>query len=112
MTKEEKKIYNKIYYKANKEQRKARYKSSITHYVAYKHTNDKGDVYIGSGSNLRPYEKGGNGRGKNWKEAFSDGCTTTILKRFNTLKDARVYEQFFINRIGLDNLVNQKNLIL
>ena len=108
---EKRKEYMKAYRKANREkllsQMREYSKCRITHYVTYKHTNKSGDVYIGSGSNIRPYIKANRKKG-NWMKAFSDGFEIEILKKFSNIDDARAYERQLINEIGLDNLVNQQ----
>lgn len=126
--KEARKIANAKYYLENKEackdryakyrannreaynERRARYNASLrTHFVTYTHTNTKGDVYIGSGTNLRPYQFNSNSRSTAWHEAFSSDCQITILAEFKDKEQARDLEAILIDEHNLDTLVNKRN---
>ena len=102
---------NRIAYdKANKEAKaarmKANYKSKLTHFVVYMHSNNKGDVYIGEGTNLRPYSFS-NRTNEAWSKHFSrDTVKVEILYKFETKKEAQIKERELIAQIGLNNLVN------
>jgi len=95
-------------YKYNKEYH-AKYRAEKkTHFVVYKHTNSKGNVYIGCGTNLRPYEFYNRQRSKAWHESFDNECEVTILTRYKDIESARELETHLIQTIGLDNLVNTR----
>ena len=83
-----------------------RYAEKTTHFVVYKHTNYKGDVYIGCGDNLRPYCFSKSQRSKEWHEAFDNDCEITIISEFKDRETARKLERSMIDEIGLSNLVN------
>ena len=104
------KEYRAKYKAENKEAIKksnAKYRASLrTHFVVYKHTNSKGDIYIGCGTNLRPHQFKGNDRSKEWHEAFNDDCEITIISEFKDKESARELEKSLIQSIGLSNLVN------
>ena len=97
------------YYAENKEtlkERQAKWRAnSITHFVVYAHTNSKGNIYIGCGSNIRPYDFH-NGRSKEWRKAFDNECEIKILGEFKYKKQALTKEKELINAFGLNNLVN------
>tara|TARA_R110001606_G_scaffold35259_2_gene102708 strand:+ start:327 stop:710 length:384 start_codon:yes stop_codon:yes gene_type:complete len=78
--------------------------NTTTHFTVYKHTNSKGDVYIGSGNNLRPYNFVN--RSKSWIEAFKNDCTVSIVSEFKDRECARELEALMISEIGLKNLIN------
>ena len=80
-----------------------------THFVVYKHTSKKGDVYIGSGTNFRPYTFAKTNRSKEWHDAFDSDCEVHILAEFRDRDSARELEKSIILEIGLDNLVNKYN---
>ena len=109
--KEAKKKYRAKYSLENKEAIKeyhAKYRAEArTHFVVYKHTNSKGQIYIGCGSNLRPYDF--NNRKGNWKDAFKDDCQIHVVAEFKDKESARELEKLMIEYIGLDNLVNKKH---
>jgi len=111
---EENKEYDKAYREANREKynasSRAWQEANTTHYVTYKHTNKAGDVYIGSGHNLRPYVKNSSSRSKAWIKAFSNGFEIEILKEFSNKEDALRYESELINKIGLESLVNVRSI--
>ena len=107
--KEQLKVSKKLYSEKNKDRisKKHRqdYLNSITHYVVYMHTNKKGDIYIGSGTNLRPSQVV-NSRGSKWIDCFSSGFDISIIAEFESKEEASQLETYFIKQIGLDNLVN------
>ena len=118
MTEEERKESRKVatakYRDKNRDNinktRMNKYYNNTTHYVVYKHTNSKGDVYIGCGTNLRPYEFSTNNRSKEWFNAFhNNDCKIHIISEFKDKKDAKEFEKSLITDIGLDNLINQKH---
>ena len=93
--------------KAPKESQKA---PKEIKYVLYKHTNSKGDVYIGSGESKRPYGLRDSVRSANWIEAFKGSeVFVEVLNTFNRKWDARIAERQLIQSIGLENLVNINN---
>ena len=78
-----------------------------THFVAYKHTNSKGQIYLGAGTNLRPYLLNDSLRTPNWISTYSnDIICIDVLDTFDTKKEARKAERALIAKIGLSNLVN------
>lgn len=107
------KEYHAKWYAKNKEARKEQMSKyitdKITHFVTYAHTNSKGDVYIGSGTNLRPYQFSSNGRSIAWHEAFSSDCQITILAEFKDKEQAMELEAILIDEHNLDTLVNKRN---
>tara|TARA_R110002050_G_C8702115_1_gene494912 strand:+ start:46 stop:627 length:582 start_codon:yes stop_codon:yes gene_type:complete len=87
-----------------KQWRKDYYQSTLTNYVVYKHTSPEGAVYIGSGTNRRPYSWS---RSTEWHAAFNkDTVKVKILREYFTREDAYAYEAELIKSIGLSNLVN------
>lgn len=104
--KEYKAKYNAENKEAKKEYDAKHYADVRTHYAVYKHTNSKGDVYIGCGSNLRPYDFNVSSRSKAWHEAFDNDCQIHVLAEFKDRETARELESLMIEEIGLDNLVN------
>ena len=105
------KEYNAKYKEKNKETTKeynAKYRASlITHFVVYAHTNYNGNIYIGCGNNLRPYDFK-SGRSKDWHKAFDNDCEIKILGEFKNKKQALTKEKELINAFGLSNLVNAR----
>ena len=91
---------------AKKEYDAKHYADVRTHFVVYKHTNSKGQIYIGCGSNLRPYDF--RNRLNHWKDAFKDDCQIHVVAEFKDKETARELESLMIDTIGLDNLVNQR----
>ena len=84
--------------------------SKKTHYVLYKHTNSEGYIYVGCGSNLRPFELKASRRSLDWNKAFlGASICIELLDTFDTKKEAREAKRELIRAIGLDNLVNINN---
>jgi hypothetical protein len=102
---ESKKAYRELNKDKIAKKKRQDYLSSITSYVVYIHTNNKGDVYVGSGTNLRPSQVS-NSRGSKWIESFSNGFNTSVLAEFESKQEASQLETYIIKEIGLDNLVN------
>jgi len=102
---ESKKVYRELNKEKISKKKRNDYLNSITHYVVYMHTNNKGDVYIGSGTNLRPTQVV-NSRGSKWIESFSNGFDVSVLAEFKSKDEASQLETYIIKEIGLDNLVN------
>ena len=118
--------YNRAYYQANKKnlsnsqktrrannreiiaaKDKAYYKGLTTSFVVYRHSNDLGDLYIGSGTNLRPRQMNQCNRNANWHKSFSkDTVKVEILHTYSTKAEALSKERELIESIGLNNLVN------
>jgi len=118
--------YNRAYYQANKKnlsnsqktrrannrdiiaaKDKAYYKGLTTSFVVYRHSNDSGDLYIGSGTNLRPYQMNQCNRNANWHKSFNkDTVKVEILHTYSTKTEAQAKESELIKSIGLSNLVN------
>lgn len=100
---------SKVYRELNKdkiaEKKRKDYLESIKCYVVYMHTNKKGDMYIGSGTNLRPSQVV-NSRGSKWIDSFSSGFDISIIAEFESKEEASQLETYIIKEIGLDNLVN------
>ena len=96
--------YRAKHYAENKEAIKEYHAEKTTHFVVYKHTNSKGDLYIGCGNNLRPYLF--SNRKRNWKDAFNSDCQIHVIAEFKDRETARELESLMIEEIGLDNLVN------
>ena len=95
----------KANYLKNKDSISEKYYNSITKYVVYKHTNSKGEIYIGSGNNHRPnYFRN---RPEAWVNAFKDECEVTIIAEFTDRNEAFLAEEKILRDIGLDNLINQ-----
>tara|TARA_R110002049_G_C9013405_1_gene550824 strand:- start:92 stop:619 length:528 start_codon:yes stop_codon:yes gene_type:complete len=85
----------------------AHYASKNTHFVTYKHTNSKGDIYLGSGTNHRPYRLHNSVRSTDWIATYSDSIICIdVLDTFDTKQKARKAERDLISQIGLSNLVN------
>jgi len=105
--------YSKSYYQSNRgsiaAKSVAKYQDSVTHYVVYSHTSLEGQVYIGSGTNLRPYIFDSVNRRRNWHKVFTkDTVKVEILHKFDTRDEAMIKESELIKSIGLENLVNTK----
>ena len=118
--------YNTAYYQANKKnlsnsqktrrannreiiaaKDKAYYKGLTTSFVVYRHSNDSGDLYIGSGTNLRPRQMNQCNRNANWHKSFSkDTVKVEVLHTYSTKAEALSKERELIESIGLNNLVN------
>ena len=99
----------KVYYaKPESIARKKAYKASkLTHFVVYMHSNSSGNIYIGSGWNVRPYRIWDSLRTPNWIAAFKGAIVCIeILGKFDSKKEAHEAEKALIAKIGLDNLVN------
>ena len=77
-------------------------------FYVYKHTNSKGDVYIGSGNKSRPNDFYHNTRSKSWLDCFSEECSVTIISEHKTKKESLIAESLEIDRAGLDNLINTR----
>ncbi len=78
-------------------------------FYVYKHTNSKGDIYIGSGNKSRPNDFYHNTRSKSWLDCFSKECNVTIISEHKTKKESIIAESLEIDKIGLQNLVNQRS---
>lgn len=77
-------------------------------YVTYKHTNEKGDVYYGSGTIQRAKAVSkSTRRNGNHYNAFKGSPNIEILATFKNLEIARAYESYLIAQEGLENLVNR-----
>ena len=94
---------------AQKEYKAKTYAEKTTHYVTYTHTNTQGDVYIGSGTNLRPYQFNSKSRSVAWHDAFSNDCEITIIAEFKDREDAFNLECKMIEETGINNLINKIN---
>ena len=100
------------HYQANRDELKAKnleyYNSKLANrYFVYKHTNEAGDTYIGSGNARRPNDTAN--RDELWRAAFSEGRDVEIVKECGTRDEAYELEASLIKEIGLSNLVNTFN---
>ena len=74
-------------------------------FYIYEHTLNN-SRYIGKGCGDRCNSK--KKRGKTWKDAFKDDFNVKILMDGLTEDEAWELEEFVIDEIGLDNLVNEQ----
>ena len=86
-----------------------RYREKMNNvFIVYKHTNDKGDVYIGSGNYKRPYDNSLLSRYETHFNAFNGSPNIEIISRFKCKEIARAYESYLIAQMGIDNLINER----
>lgn len=108
---EERRRYQRGYYLANQQKRLAEAKQwredNITHYVVYKHTSPEGAVYIGEGTNKRPYRLNKADRSPEWLAAFDKSTVEIeILHKCDSKAEARRLEKEEIIKAGTANLIN------
>jgi len=113
--KEAKKIANHKWRSNNREKVNAtqrawsKKRKELNEFTVYVHYNDNNEVYVGSGSSIRPYQFTSCSRSKVWQKTFNSKPTVEVLKTFENRSDAKEFELKVIRLIGAGLLINQRD---
>lgn len=104
-------LNDEVFRESERQRGKAHRDSVKQRYVTYTHLDESGLIYLGSGLIKRPFQF--KRRTNNWKKHFSESNPpqVRIIAECATRLDALKLEQEFIDIIGLENLINERNAI-